>query len=120
MGKAKKTYISLFSCAGIGCYGFKLDGFECIATNELIPRRLEIQKINQKCKYDSGYICGDITLPETKQKLLDEVSFWKNKEKIDDVTVVMAHHLAKVCLLPTTRRHIMRFKEILWLSNQLN
>lgn len=90
MVEQKKTYVSLFSCAGIGCYGFKLDGFECIATNELIPRRLEIQKYNEKCKYESGYICGDITIPETKQKLLDEVRFWKNNEGIDDVTVVMA------------------------------
>jgi hypothetical protein len=24
-----KTYISLFSSAGIGCYGFKMEGFEC-------------------------------------------------------------------------------------------
>lgn len=31
-----KTYISLFSSAGVGCYGFMLEGFECIATNELI------------------------------------------------------------------------------------
>ena len=38
----KPTYISLFSSAGIGCYGFKLEGFDCIATNELIARRLEI------------------------------------------------------------------------------
>ena len=30
------TYISLFSCAGVGCYGFKRAGYECIATNELI------------------------------------------------------------------------------------
>ena len=30
------TYISLFSCAGVGCFGFKKAGFECIATNELI------------------------------------------------------------------------------------
>ena len=44
----KLTYISLFSSAGVGCYGFKLAGFECIATNELIPRRLEIQKFNNK------------------------------------------------------------------------
>lgn len=42
----KPTYISLFSSAGIGCYGFKLEGFDCIATNELIARRLEIQKFN--------------------------------------------------------------------------
>ena len=26
------TYISLFSSAGVGCYGFKMAGFECIAT----------------------------------------------------------------------------------------
>ena len=30
----KLTYISLFSSAGIGCYGFKMEGYECIATNE--------------------------------------------------------------------------------------
>ena len=28
-----KTYISLFSSAGIGCYGFKQSGYECIATS---------------------------------------------------------------------------------------
>ena len=53
---SKPTYISLFSSAGIGCYGFKLEGFDCIATNELIARSLEIQKFNNKCKYESGYI----------------------------------------------------------------
>ena len=66
------TYISLFSSAGIGCYGFKLEGFECIATNELIERRLNIQKANRKCIYKSGYICGDITQDETKDKLYTE------------------------------------------------
>ena len=54
-GDKMMTYISLFSSAGGGCYGFKLEGFECIATNELIARRLEVQKYNHKCKYDSGY-----------------------------------------------------------------
>lgn len=39
------TYISLFSCAGVGCFGFKKAGFECIATNELIERRLNVQNI---------------------------------------------------------------------------
>lgn len=47
------TYISLFSSAGIGCYGFKLEGFECIATNELITRRLEIQKFNKEALLSS-------------------------------------------------------------------
>ena len=54
------TYISLFSSAGVGCYGFKEAGFECIATNEILEKRLNIQKINHKCKYESGYILGDI------------------------------------------------------------
>lgn len=25
------NYVSLFSCAGVGCYGFKQEGFACIA-----------------------------------------------------------------------------------------
>lgn len=85
-----KTYISLFSSAGVGCYGFKEAGFECVATNEFIERRLNVQKFNQKCKYETGYICGDITARETKQKLYDEISFWKKKEKIKQVDVVVA------------------------------
>ena len=32
----KLTYISLFSSAGVGCYGFKIADYDCIATNELI------------------------------------------------------------------------------------
>lgn len=84
------TYISLFSSAGIGCYGFKEAGFECIATNELIPRRLDIQRHNRKCKYESGYICGDITLDETKSLLRDEISMWERREKLKRVSVVIA------------------------------
>ena len=49
-----KTYISLFSSAGVGCYGFKQAGFHCIATAELLERRLNIQKHNNKCCYESG------------------------------------------------------------------
>ena len=44
------TYISLFSSAGVGCYGFKMEGFQCVATNEIISRRLDIQRFNKKCK----------------------------------------------------------------------
>lgn len=84
------TYISLFSSAGIGCYGFKLEGFECIATNELIPRRLDIQRYNKKCKYDSGYICGDITKDETKEQLFSQIDLWKKKDKVDRVDVLIA------------------------------
>lgn len=85
-----KTYISLFSSAGVGCFGFKQAGFECIATNEFIERRLNVQKFNHKCKYESGYICGDITTNDTKKKLYDEIELWKKKEKIKGVDVVIA------------------------------
>lgn len=86
----KKTYISLFSSAGVGCYGFKLEEFDCIATNELVERRLNIQRFNQKCKYESGYILGDITSEATKARLFTEIGLWKRTEKIKDVDVVIA------------------------------
>ncbi len=88
--KKQRTYISLFSSAGVGCYGFKLSGYECIATNELLPSRLNIQKLNHKCKYPSGYICGDITTDNVKQQLYSEIDFWRQKEHLDQVDVVFA------------------------------
>lgn len=86
----KLTYISLFSSAGVGCYGFKMEKFNCVATNELLARRLEVQKANNKCKYASGYVQGDILLEETKQKILSQVELWKTKEKMDELTVLIA------------------------------
>lgn len=86
----RPTYISLFSSAGIGCYGFKLEGFDCIATNELIARRLDVQRFNNKCKYESGYICGDITEDVTKEALYNQISLWKEKENLFRVDVVVA------------------------------
>lgn len=83
------TYISLFSCAGVGCFGFKKAGFECIATNELIERRLNVQKFNNKCKFDSGYICDDITTDETKCKIFDEIKRWEELGN-DRVDVLIA------------------------------
>ena len=84
------TYVSLFSSAGVGCYAFKELGFECIATNELIKRRLDVQRCNNKCKYDTGYICGDIVLEETKAKLYEQIRLWKEREKIKRLDVVIA------------------------------
>ena len=86
----KLTYVSLFSSAGVGCYGFKMEKFNCVATNELLARRLEVQRANNKCKYESGYIQGDILLEETKQKILSQVELWKSKEKMDELTVLIA------------------------------
>lgn len=84
------TYISLFSSAGVGCYGFKLAGFDCIATNELLERRLNIQRYNNKCKYPGGYICGDITQDATKKLLYDQIDFWRTDEHLSRVDVVIA------------------------------
>lgn len=90
MTEKKLNYLSLFSSAGVGCYGFKQSGFECIASNELIFRRLEIQKYNNKCTYSKGYVQGDITTLETKKKLDDAVSYYKNKKNIQDITLIVA------------------------------
>lgn len=70
------TYASLFSCAGVGCYGFKKQGFECVATNEINPRRLAVQRYNGKCRFDSGYVLGDITKCETKASIYAEIARW--------------------------------------------
>ncbi|MCK5510273.1 DNA (cytosine-5-)-methyltransferase [Candidatus Parcubacteria bacterium] len=86
----KYTYISLFSSAGVGCFGFKENDFECIATNEIIDKRLDIQKANNTCKYDSGYIYGDITDFQKQEQLFNEVEKWKKDEKIKDVDVIVA------------------------------
>ena len=57
------TYISLFSVTGVGCFGFKQEGFACIATNEFIATLSHIaggQCYNRKeCSYG-----GTELLPE--------------------------------------------------------
>ena len=80
------NYISLFSASGIGCYGFKKQGYNCIATNEFLSKRLEIQKYNNKCKFDSGYIQGDIFQQETKDKIFNEIK----KHNVNDIDVLIA------------------------------
>ena len=86
----RPTYISLFSSAGVGCYGFQLEEFDCVATNELIPRRLDVQRYNHKCKYESGYICGDITETATKDALYAQIALWQKKENVSRIDVVIA------------------------------
>lgn len=83
------TYVTLFSSAGVGCHGFQMEGYHCIATSEIIERRMQVQRCNHKCEYDSGYIVGDITSDEVKQRIYDEIRRW---EKIgnDRVDVIIA------------------------------
>src|SRR3989339_695161 len=86
----KMTYISLFSSAGVGCYGFLKEGFDCVATVELISRRLEVQRHNNKCIYPSGYIADDITKKTTQEKIFSEVDLWKSKQGIKEIDVLLA------------------------------
>lgn len=86
----KLTYISLFSSAGVGCYGFSQEGFDCVATVEIINRRLDVQKHNKKCLYQSGYIADDITKKSTKEKIFSEIDLWKSKHGLKDIDVVLA------------------------------
>ncbi len=84
------TYISLFSGAGVGCYGLLEEGFECVATNEILEKRLNIQRINRKCKLDESYISGDIKKPETKERILKQIEFYSKKFGNDRVDLVIA------------------------------
>lgn len=88
--KVPSTYISLFSGAGVGCYGFKLEGFECVATSEIIERRLNVQKYNNKCRYDSGYIVDDIVKEETKEKIRKELKLWEQRHDLKELDVLIA------------------------------
>ncbi|GEJ32969.1 TPA: DNA (cytosine-5-)-methyltransferase [Flavobacterium psychrophilum] len=90
--KLKKplTYISLFSSAGVGCYGFKSENFYCVATVEILEKRLNIQRYNSKCVYESAYISDDITTIEAKNKIRAELLKWNIKEKANELDVLIA------------------------------
>lgn len=85
-----RTYISLFSSAGVGCYGFKQENYHCIATVELLERRLKVQEYNHKCVYPQGYIWGDMTSEETKEKVFQQLDMWKRLYDIQEPDVIIA------------------------------
>lgn len=85
-----QTYVSLFSGAGIGCYGFKQEGFHCLATVEILKKRLDFQRFNEKCVYKTGYILGDLCQNETKDKIFAEFEFWNKHHQIKDLDVLIA------------------------------
>lgn len=95
MKKAKTpTYVPLFSSAGVGCYGFTKAGFECVATNEIVRRRLDIQRYNHKCVADSGYICADIREQGTKDLVFGEIAKWSEAGN-DCIDVLVATPLLR-------------------------
>ncbi len=83
------TYISLFSGAGIGCYGFKQAGYYCIATNEILDKRLKFQEYNNKCVYNSGYISGDITQENIKNQFDTELKKWQKSYNVKTPDVII-------------------------------
>ncbi len=85
-----RTYVSLFSSAGVGCYGFKEESFYCVATVELLEKRLKVQEYNNKCIYPSGYISGDLTQKSTKDKVFSELELWQKGFNVKDLDVLIA------------------------------
>ena len=78
-----------------------MEGFECVATNELLSRRMDVQRVNKKGKLNSGYIPGDITQSAIKQKIYDEIDKWE-KMGNDGIDVVIATP-------PVSYTHLARF-----------
>jgi DNA (cytosine-5)-methyltransferase 1 len=79
----KLNYISLFSSAGVGCYGLKQENFKCIATAEILEKRLNIQKYNKICENEQGYINGDISKENIKEKIYNVIKKFKYENKIN-------------------------------------
>lgn len=88
--KSRPNYISLFSSAGVGCYGFLQEGFECIVTSELLPKRLAIQKYNNVCESESGYISGDLKDPLIKERIIEEVEEWRRNHSGSSIDILVA------------------------------
>lgn len=83
-----KTYVSLFSSAGVGDYGFYQAGFKLLASNELLERRMNVQLANHVADKDSAYILGDITDKKIQKRVVDEVNkYYANKEGSLDLLV---------------------------------
>ena len=36
------TYVTLFSSAGVGCHGFQMEGYHCIATKDVYKRQIRL------------------------------------------------------------------------------
>lgn len=82
------SYISLFSSGGIGDFGFKNAGFHCVASAELLSRRLEIQRVNEIAAPED-LICGDLELPSVFQAVIDRAKAWTENSK-QPITTILA------------------------------
>jgi DNA (cytosine-5)-methyltransferase 1 len=84
------NYISLFSSAGVGCYGFNQENFKCISTCEIDSKRIEIQKNNQICENPEEYITGDIQEIQIQDRIFNNVRAYKERNNIKDLTLLIA------------------------------
>ena len=66
------VYVSLFSGAGIGCHGLDMAGFRCIASVEILARRLAIQSFNKRAEKEA-FVCGDLSAPLIMDRVCDIV-----------------------------------------------
>jgi len=88
--KKNLGYVSLFSSAGVGCLGFNLENFDCIATAELLPKRLQIQKYNNVCSNEDGYILGDLQDSNVQNAVLNAAEKWTKLHKKSQIDVLIA------------------------------
>ena len=82
------SYISLFSSGGIGDLGFRDAGFHCVASAELISRRLELQRLNDIAAVED-LICGDIQTETVFNRILERAKNWIDKTG-EPVTCILA------------------------------
>ncbi len=66
-----------------------MEGYRCIATNEILTRCMDVQRANEICDSESGYIVGDLSDWEVKRRIYGEIEKWRRKGN-DRVDVVVA------------------------------
>ena len=86
----KKSYVTLFSSAGIGDFGFHEAGFNLVASNELIERRMNVQRSNAVSPDPQAYITGDIQLEETKNAIYRQIDKWLRENEQEGLDLMVA------------------------------
>ena len=84
------TCVGLFSGRGIGCHEFNLNRLKYVTANEIIEKRLKIQKHNNKCEYDSGYILGSLADTNVKNRIYNEIKLWVENKNMSGIDVIVA------------------------------
>lgn len=77
------NYISLFSAAGIGDFELKSIGFNCIASLEKENKRLNIQRLNNKCINEECYLNEDINNKTTLDILTNLINKYCENKPLD-------------------------------------